>query len=119
MNILRLSKVSCKRFSCPHYIAFLMYFEFPWLFSGSFFAALPFVLVLPYVYHLGTPAFRRWALQYIPIPVIQQLRRAVAIQNAQAEEVLRSRQELISSGADLGSEVGRGKDVLTLLSEWD
>ncbi|KAF8598885.1 cytochrome P450 [Ceratobasidium sp. AG-I] len=82
---------------------------------GCFFEALPFSLILPYIYNIGTPGFRRWALQYVPIPVVQQLRRAVVIQNRQAQEVLRSRQELISSGVDLTSEPGRGKDVLTLL----
>lgn len=41
---------------------------------------------------------------------------AVSIQNAQAEEALRARQELIAAGVDLSSEPGRGRDLMTLLS---
>ncbi|KAG9122298.1 cytochrome P450-dit2 [Ceratobasidium sp. 392] len=75
----------------------------------------PYIKMLPSVYRFGTPAFRRWFLQRIPIRVIKQLCRAVDIQNDQAEEVLRARQALVSSGHDLSSEAGRGRDIMTLL----
>ncbi|KAG9098909.1 cytochrome P450-dit2 [Ceratobasidium sp. UAMH 11750] len=80
-------------------------------FSG----AGPFIKMLPAFYNFGTAGFRRWALQYIPIRTIQQVRHAVGIQNNQAEEVLRARQALIASGRDLSSEAGRGRDIMTLL----
>jgi hypothetical protein len=72
---------------------------------------------MPYIYRLGTPAFRHWVLEHIPSKVIQQLRYVINIQNDQAEEVLRARQVLISSGVDLSSQAGRGRDIMTLLSE--
>lgn len=81
----------------------------------AFAKLLPFTSLLPYVYRIGTPAFRRWALQFIPSPMIQRLRDAVNIQNRQAEEVLQARHTLLSSGADLSSEAGRGRDIMTLL----
>lgn len=49
--------------------------------------------------------------------MIQRLRDAVNIQNRQAEEVLQARHTLLSSGADLSSEAGRGRDIMTLLSD--
>jgi hypothetical protein len=72
--------------------------------------------VLPMAYRIGTPSFRRWILRYIPHSDIQQLRYAVAIQNQQAQEVIQTRQALISSGGDLSSLAGRGRDIITLLS---
>ncbi|KAG8750917.1 cytochrome P450-dit2, partial [Ceratobasidium sp. 423] len=75
----------------------------------------PFIKVLPFVYHIGTPSFRRWMLKHIPHNDIQQLRYAVGIQNQQAEEVIQTRQALISSGDDLSSQAGRGRDIMTLL----
>ncbi|KAG8752632.1 cytochrome P450-dit2 [Ceratobasidium sp. 423] len=75
----------------------------------------PFMPVLPLVYRLGTPSLRRWVLDYIPHSDVQRLRHAVSVQNEQAEEVLRTRQALISAGDDLSSQPGRGRDIMTLL----
>ncbi|CAE6369612.1 unnamed protein product [Rhizoctonia solani] len=75
----------------------------------------PFMKVLPYVYHIGTPSIRRWMLNRIPFNDVQQLRNAVKIQNEQAEEVIRTRQVLISAGDDLSTQAGRGRDIMTLL----
>ncbi|CEL56681.1 putative cytochrome P450 4d21 OS=Drosophila melanogaster GN=Cyp4d21 PE=3 SV=1 [Rhizoctonia solani AG-1 IB] len=75
----------------------------------------PFMKLLPYVAHIGTPSIRRWILKHIPINDIQQLQYAVKIQNEQADEVIRTRQALISSGNDLSMQAGRGRDIMTLL----
>ncbi|CAE6468143.1 unnamed protein product [Rhizoctonia solani] len=75
----------------------------------------PLIQLLPYVHRIGTPAFRRWFLDLMPSNTIQRLRHAIKLQNEQAEEIIRSRQELISAGKDLSSEAGRGKDIMTLL----
>ncbi|KAG8721929.1 cytochrome P450-dit2, partial [Ceratobasidium sp. 423] len=75
----------------------------------------PLIQLLPYVHRLGTPTFRRWILDLAPFEAIQQLRRAVTMQNEQADKILRARQELLSSGVDMSSEVGGGRDVITLL----
>ncbi|CAE6524569.1 unnamed protein product [Rhizoctonia solani] len=77
----------------------------------------PFMKILPLVYHTGTPSLRRWMLKHIPHNDIQQLRYAVGIQNQQAEEVVQTRQALVSSGDDLSSQAGRGRDIMTLLSK--
>lgn len=77
----------------------------------------PFAKILPFVYKIGTPSFRRWALKHVPWDSIQRLRYAVEVQNQQAEEVLRAREALIASGDDLSSHIGRGRDIMTLLSE--
>ncbi|CUA67217.1 Cytochrome P450 3A12 [Rhizoctonia solani] len=75
----------------------------------------PLIQLLPYVQRLGTPAFRRWMLKISPFGAIRQLRNAVNFQNEQADKILRIRQELISSGVDISSEAGGGKDIITLL----
>ncbi|KAF8603701.1 cytochrome P450 [Ceratobasidium sp. AG-I] len=75
----------------------------------------PFMKFLPYVHDLGTPTLRQWVLRYNPIKMVRRFVEAVSIQNAQAEEALRARQELISAGVDLSSEPGRGRDIMTLL----
>ncbi|KAB5592714.1 Cytochrome P450 family protein [Ceratobasidium theobromae] len=75
----------------------------------------PFAKILPFVYKIGTPSFRRWALKHVPWDSIQRLRYAVEVQNQQAEEVLRAREALIASGDDLSSHIGRGRDIMTLL----
>ncbi|CAE7190749.1 unnamed protein product [Rhizoctonia solani] len=80
---------------------------------------VPFMTLMPLLYRIGTPSFREWALRHIPHRDLQRLRYAVGIQNAQAEEVLRAREALISSGGDLSSQAGRGCDIVTLLSEKD
>ncbi|KAJ1305503.1 hypothetical protein OPQ81_000510 [Rhizoctonia solani] len=75
----------------------------------------PLIQLLPYVHRLGTPALRQWILEAAPFTAIQQLQRAVRVQNEQADSILRARQELISSGVDMSSEVGKGRDIITLL----
>ncbi|QRV78471.1 cytochrome P450 family protein [Ceratobasidium sp. AG-Ba] len=75
----------------------------------------PYAKILPSLCNLGTAGFRRWAVRYIPIAIVQRLRYAVAVQNEQAEEVLRARQLLLSSGGDLCAEAGRGRDIMSLL----
>ncbi|CAE6458775.1 unnamed protein product [Rhizoctonia solani] len=76
---------------------------------------VPFMTLIPFLYRIGTPSFRQWILQHIPHRDLQRLRYAVGIQNLQAEEVLRTREALISSGEDLSSQAGRGRDIVTLL----
>ncbi|QRV93245.1 cytochrome P450 family protein [Ceratobasidium sp. AG-Ba] len=80
-----------------------------------FIKVAPFGVLLPFIPNIGTPSFRYWLVQYIPIPGVRQLLEARDIQNSQAEEILRARQELLASGHDLRSEAGRGRDILTLL----
>ncbi|KAB5592715.1 Cytochrome P450 family protein [Ceratobasidium theobromae] len=75
----------------------------------------PVIGILPYIYRIGTSSFRRWVMQHIPSRIVQQLLRAVDIQNQMAREVLQARQALLSSGVDLSSEAGRGRDIMTLL----
>ncbi|CAE6507036.1 unnamed protein product [Rhizoctonia solani] len=75
----------------------------------------PLIQLIPYIHRIGTPAFRKWVLDLIPFKAVQKLRRAIKLQNEQAEEIIRSRQTLLSSGGDLSSETGRGKDIISLL----
>ncbi|KAG8795727.1 cytochrome P450-dit2 [Ceratobasidium sp. 428] len=80
-----------------------------------FFKVVPFATLLPYISNIGTPSFRRWVLQHVPVSSVQKLLQAARLQNNQAEEVLRVRQALLASGGDLTSEAGRGRDIMTLL----
>ncbi|CAE6464854.1 unnamed protein product [Rhizoctonia solani] len=75
----------------------------------------PLLQLLPYVHRIGTPVFRRWVLDLVPFQTIQNLRRAIKLQNEQAEEIIRARLELVSAGSDMSSEAGRGRDIMTLL----
>lgn len=73
--------------------------------------------MLPYVYNLGRPTFRRFALNYNPIKIVRMFNKAVDVQNDLAEEAISSRQKLIAEGYDLSLEPGRGRDFVTLLSK--
>ncbi|CAE6461590.1 unnamed protein product [Rhizoctonia solani] len=75
----------------------------------------PLIQLLPYVHQLGTAAFRRWMLDIAPFNAVQYLRKAVSFQHEQADKILRTREELISSGVDISSETGGGRDIITLL----
>ncbi|KAB5592716.1 Cytochrome P450 family protein [Ceratobasidium theobromae] len=75
---------------------------------------VPLASILPYVNRIGTPSFRRWIIERIPSPFLQRVLLAVTIQNQMAGEVLRARQALLSSGVDLSSQAGRGRDIITL-----
>ncbi|GAB1527199.1 hypothetical protein RhiTH_010374 [Rhizoctonia solani] len=74
---------------------------------------VPFIPLYPYLYRLPiTPEL----LSYVPFPLLQQVLKATKLQNDQAEQILRKRKDLLERGVDLESVTGRGKDILTQLS---
>ncbi|CAE6371415.1 unnamed protein product [Rhizoctonia solani] len=73
---------------------------------------VPFIPIYPYLVRL--PVTRK-ILSYIQIPLLRQVLKATSLQNEQAEQILRTRQDMLTRGADLESVSGRGKDILTQL----
>ncbi|KAJ1311935.1 hypothetical protein OPQ81_010395 [Rhizoctonia solani] len=73
---------------------------------------VPFIPIYPYLVRLPvTPSLLSCAL----FPLLRQVLRSRSLQNEQAEQILRTRQDMLASGADLESVTGRGKDILTQL----
>ncbi|KAF8708470.1 cytochrome P450, partial [Rhizoctonia solani] len=73
---------------------------------------VPFIPIYPYFVRL--PVTRK-ALSYVRIPLLRQVLKATSLQNEQAEQILRTRQDMLTKGTDLESVTGRGKDILTQL----
>ncbi|TEB39431.1 cytochrome P450 [Coprinellus micaceus] len=59
--------------------------------------------ILPLVYNIGTPNFRRWVIDILPWKTLKEMRDVVDILQSTAEEVAVARR------------VGRGKDIMSIL----
>ncbi|CAE6396351.1 unnamed protein product [Rhizoctonia solani] len=73
---------------------------------------VPFIPIYPYLVRL--PISRK-LLSYAPFPLLRQVIKATNLQNEQAERIIRTRNDMLTKGADLESVTGRGKDILTQL----
>ncbi|KAG8730350.1 cytochrome P450-dit2, partial [Ceratobasidium sp. 423] len=73
---------------------------------------VPFIPIYPYLVRLPVT---RGLLSYIPVPLLRQVLKATSLQKEQAEQIIRTRKEMLTGGVDLESVTGRGKDILTQL----
>ncbi|EUC58959.1 cytochrome P450 family protein [Rhizoctonia solani AG-3 Rhs1AP] len=73
---------------------------------------IPFIPIYPYLVRLP---ITRNLLSYLPFPLLRRVLKATNLQNDQAEQILRARNDMLVKGADFESVTGRGKDILTQL----
>lgn len=65
---------------------------------------------------IGSPAFRRKALEWIPSPAVQKIREIVDIMDNTSRNILQKKKEAMEKGDEaVQSQVGRGKDIMSIL----
>ena len=74
---------------------------------------------MPYLVKIGTPWVRRKLLRLVPSKDIQRIVNIVDIMHEQAVEVYDAKKEALKKGeATVVQQVGRGKDILSILREY-
>ena len=74
---------------------------------------------MPYLVKIGTPWIRRKLLRLVPSKDIQRIVDIVDIMHEQAVEVYDAKKEALKKGeATVVQQVGRGKDILSILREY-
>ena len=70
----------------------------------------------PYLSVIGTPAFRRALLQWVPWKRLHRLKSVVDIMHRRATEIYREKKALLDTGDEaLTLQVGEGKDLMSIL----
>ncbi|PPR00377.1 hypothetical protein CVT24_004439, partial [Panaeolus cyanescens] len=65
---------------------------------------------------IGTPAFRRAMISYLPIPALRELRDIVDILHGTSLEIYRYKKEAFERGDEaVAQQIGMGKDILSIL----
>ena len=73
---------------------------------------------MPYVSLIGTPAFRRWLLEWIPMKRLHKLKSVVDTMHRRATEIYHEKKMLLDKGDQaLLVQVGEGKDLMSILRE--
>lgn len=73
-------------------------------------------LFTPYLKHLGTPAFRRRFLDFLPIPSLHKVAKIVDTMENQASVVFSMKKEALKAGDEaVVQQVGEGKDIMSIL----
>lgn len=71
---------------------------------------------LPYLVHIGTPAFRRRVMQWLPMPRLHRLQAVVDTMHRRATEIYREKKARLDKGDEaLLQQVGEGKDLMSIL----
>ncbi|KAI0754390.1 cytochrome P450 [Daedaleopsis nitida] len=71
---------------------------------------------LPYLSLIGTPAFRRRVLDWIPMKRLHKLKGVVETMHRRAEEIYHEKKALLNKGDEaLLLQVGEGKDLMSIL----
>ncbi|KAJ3507527.1 hypothetical protein NMY22_g16903 [Coprinellus aureogranulatus] len=72
--------------------------------------------VLPVVYNIGTPKFRRWVVDKLPWKTLRDMRDIVDIMQATADDVVESKRKAMKEGDEaVAKQVGGGKDTISIL----
>ncbi|TEB40171.1 cytochrome P450 [Coprinellus micaceus] len=72
--------------------------------------------ILPFVHNIGTSNFRRWIIDVLGWKPLKQMRRVVDVLHGTAEKVIESKKRAMKDGDEaLASQVGRGKDLISIL----
>ena len=70
----------------------------------------------PYVSLIGTPAFRRRVLEWLPWKSLHKLKSVVDTMHRRATEIYREKKALLETGDEaLTLQVGEGKDLMSIL----
>ncbi|KAH9852301.1 cytochrome P450 [Lenzites betulinus] len=71
---------------------------------------------LPYLSHIGTPAFRRRVMQWIPMRRLHRLQAVVDTMHLRATEIYHEKRARLAKGDEaLMQQVGEGKDLMSIL----
>ena len=72
--------------------------------------------ILPFVQNLGSAAFRRHVIEWLPVPIVQEMKGLVDTLYGEAERIVADAQEALDGG-DEGTKqlVSEGKDILSVL----
>ncbi|KAF7330916.1 hypothetical protein MVEN_02431300 [Mycena venus] len=72
--------------------------------------------LLPFLLRTTTPSFRRWMIDYIPLPDLRLARDLVDVMDNNSRRILAKKRETISKG-DIAvlEQIGQGKDIMSLL----
>ncbi|KAI0828713.1 cytochrome P450 [Trametes gibbosa] len=71
---------------------------------------------LPYLVHIGTPAFRRRVMRWIPMRRLHRLQSVVDTMHLRAAEIYREKRARLDKGDEaLVQQVGEGKDLMSIL----
>ncbi|TEB40174.1 cytochrome P450 [Coprinellus micaceus] len=72
--------------------------------------------VLPWVYNIGTPGFRRWVVDTITWGPLRDMRDIADVMRSTSDEIVGSKRRAMKEGGEaVTNQVGRGKDILSVL----
>ena len=73
---------------------------------------------LPYVTNIGTPGFRRWAMEHFPFSLVRLAVKLVDNTQAHAVRIFEEKKKALQEGdAAVEKQVGSGKDIMSILRE--
>ncbi|KAH9941813.1 cytochrome P450 [Epithele typhae] len=82
----------------------------------ALYALSVFRWAMPYVSHLGTPAFRRRLMEWIPFKRLHRLKNVVDTMHRRAEEIYQEKKAQLDKGDQaLLLQVGEGRDLMSIL----
>lgn len=74
-------------------------------------------VIMPKLARIGSPAFRRFVVDFAPIPTIKELRGIIDVLYKTSVEIFVSKKKAIEDGEGaLASQLGKGKDIISILS---
>ena len=74
--------------------------------------------ILPYLPDIGTPAFRRKMMEWVPHEGVQRIKAIIDTIHKRSLEIYRSKQRALELGDEaVVKQVGEGKDIMSILSE--
>jgi hypothetical protein len=77
------------------------------------------MLVLPFVYEVGTPKFQRAIINLLPWKALHDVRDMIdTLHNTSVEIVNKTKQAVMEGNASSERRIGRGKDIMSILSSY-
>lgn len=76
--------------------------------------------VLPWAHKIGSPRFQRFIVNLLPWKDLHEMRDIVDTMHNTSLEIIESKKQALEAGEDaLESEVGRGKDIISVLCSYN
>lgn len=71
---------------------------------------------LPILVHIGTPAFRRRAVELFPLESVQRMRHISDVLHGRSVAIFTEKRAALAKGDDtLNGEIGEGRDIMSIL----
>ncbi len=75
-------------------------------------------MVLPYIVKIGSAAFRRKALDWVPSKHLHAAKKIVDIMDDNAKDIYFKKKEALARGDEkVIDQIGQGKDIMSILSK--